>query len=256
MWFDANYMKSNQSKCHFIFPSNSPELFWIRVGEQVIWESQHEKLLGLGIDKELKFHQHVKNICKKASAKITALARLIKILPLQRKKILFHSFVKSQFSHCPLVWMFNLSRVLNGRINRLQERGLRIVYGDYESSFEELLRKDGSVYHLNIQLVAVEMFKVKNDLCPELMKCLFKINPNPRAGQQTFVIPSVETVYMGKLSLSYFGPVVWETMLPEKYKTIETLNKFKDEIKLWIPDCKCRLCETWVPGVGKVDIYH
>ena len=176
----------------------------------MIWESQHEKLLGLGIDKELKFHQHVLNICKKASAKITALARLIKILPLERKKILFHSFVKSQFSHCPLVWMFNLSRVLNRRINRLHERGLRIVYGDYESSFEELLRLDGSVciHHLNIQLVALEMFKVKNGLSPELMKCLFKINPNPRAGQQTFVIPSVDTVYMGKLSLSYFGPIV------------------------------------------------
>ena len=97
---------------------------------------------------------------------------------------------------------------------------------------------------------------VKNGLCPELMKCLFKINPNPRAGQQTFVIPSVETVYMGKLSLSYFGPVVWEKMLPEKYKMIETLNKFKDEIKRWIPDCQCRLCETWVPGVGKVDTFH
>ena len=77
------------------------------------------------------------------------------------------------------------------------------------------------------------------------MKCLFKINPNPRAGQQTFVIPSVDTVYMGKLSLSYFGPIVWEKMLPEKYKRIETLNNFKDEIKRWIPDCKCRLCETY-----------
>ena len=247
MWFDANYMKSNQSKCHFIMPSSSPELFWIRVGEQVIWESRHEKLLGQGIDKELKFHEHVKNICKKASAKVTALARLIKIVPLWRKKIIFHSFVKSQFSHCPLVWMFNLSRVLNARIDRLLERGLRIVYEDYTSTFDDILKRDGSVriHHKNIQLVAVEMYKVKNNLCPELMKCLFQINPNPRDGH-TFVIPNVHTEYMGKLSLSYFGPVVWETMLPEKYKNILTLDKFKDEIKGWIPSCKCRLCKEWV----------
>ena len=147
-------------------PSNSPEHFWIRVGEQVIWESRHEKLLGLGVDKELKFHEHVKTICKKASAKLTALARMIKILPLERKKILFNSFVKSQFSHCPLVWMFNLSIVLNSRIDRLHERGLRIVYNDYTSSFDDLLIKNGSVriHHRNIQLVAVEMYKVKNDL--------------------------------------------------------------------------------------------
>ena len=61
---------------------------------------------------------------------------------------------------------------------------------------------------------------------------------------------------MGKLSLSYFGPVVWETMLPDEYKQIETLEKFKEEIKKWIPDCECRLCEIWVPGVGKVKTYE
>ena len=82
---------------------------------------------------------------------------------------------------------------------------------------------------------------------------IFTVNPNPKAGQQTFLIPSVKTVYMGKLSLSYFGPVVWERMLPDSYKNIETLNKFKDEIRKWVPDCKCRLCENWVPGVGKVE---
>ena len=135
--------------------------------------------------------------------------------------------------HCPLVWMFNLSRVLNERINRLHERGLRIVYGDYESTFDELLVRDGSVriHHRNIQSVALEMFKVKNDLCPELMKCLFTVNPNPKAGQQTFLIPSVKTVYMGKLSLGYFGPVVWETMLPDSYKNIETLTNSKMKLE-------------------------
>ena len=57
---------------------------------------------------------------------------------------------------------------------------------------------------------------------------------------------------MGKLSLSYFGPVVWEKMLPDEYKKIDNLDKFKTEIKKWIPICECRLCEEWVEGVGKV----
>ena len=136
------------------------------------------------------------------------------------KRVLFNSFVKSQFLNCPLVWMFNLSRTLNQRINRIHERGLRIVYEDYATSFDDLLKKDGSVriHHRNIQLVAVVMFKVKNGLCPELMQCLFQQKSSPRVGQQTFHIPNVSTVFMGKLSLSYFGPVVWEKMLPDKYK--------------------------------------
>ena len=40
----------------------------------------------------------------------------------------------------------------------------------------------------------MEMFKIKSGLRLELMKCLVKINPNPRTGLQTFVIPSDETV--------------------------------------------------------------
>ena len=121
------------------------------------------------------------------------------------------------------------------------------MYEDYTTTYDDLLKRDGSVriHHKNIQLVAVEMFKVKNDLCPELMKCLFQINPNARDGH-TFVIPNVNSEYMGKLSLSYYGPVVWETMLPEKYKNILTLDKFKDEIKGWVPICKCRLCKEWL----------
>ena len=49
---------------------------------------------------------------------------------------------------------------------------------------------------------------------------------------------------MGKWSLRYFGPVVWETMLTEKYKIIDNLTKFENGIKDWIPDC--RLCKTYV----------
>ena len=251
MWFDANYMKLNQSKCHFLISTNSPEHLWIQVGEQVIWESLYKKLLGVTIDNDLKFTQHIQDICKKAGAKVTALARMIKVVTMDQKKTLMNAFIESQFSHCPLVWMFCPSRKLNNRINHIQERGLRIVYNDYTSTFSDLLAKNGSVtvHHRNIQLVAILMFKVKNSLCPEIIRDLFNLNTNPNV-KKTFFIPHVKTELMGKLSLSYFGPVVWETMLPNEFKDIEQLEKFKGNIKKWVPECKCRLCKPYVDGVG------
>ena len=252
MWFDANYMLLNQPKCHFLTSSTSPEQLWIQVGEQVIWESMKEKLLGVTIDKNLLFNHHVQILCNKASAKVTALGRLIKIVSMEKKKMLMNAFIESQFSYCPLIWMFCHSRRLNNRINHIHERGLRIVYDDNVSSFEELLRKNNSVciHHRNIQLVAIEMFKVKYGLCPEVMRVIFQINSNHEG--KTFIIPSVHTEYMGKLSLRYFGPVVWEIMLPAHYKKITVLEKFKEEIRNWIPDCNCRLCKNYVSGVGYV----
>ena len=248
-------MKPNQPKCHLLAPSHSPEMLWIQVGEQIIWESRQERLLGVIVDKELKFKQHVENLCKKAGAKVTALGRLVKIVSWEKKKILMSAFIESQFCYCPLVWMFCHSRQLNKRIERIQERGLRMVYEDYTSTFEDLLKKNGSVtvHHRNIQLVAVEMFKVKTGQCPEIMKDLFQLRQAPD-GTSKFIIPAVKSEFMGKLSLRYFGPVVWETMLPDTYKEINVLGKFKEEIKKWVPECSCRLCKTYIRGLGFTEI--
>ena len=66
-----------------------------------------------------------------------------------------------------IVWMCH-SRANNGKINRLHERCLRIIYSDKQSSFETLLEKDGtvSVHKQNLQILATEMYKIKNDLSP------------------------------------------------------------------------------------------
>ena len=65
LWFENNYMKLNEDKCHFLTSGNIEQL-WVRVGQRMIWESHEEKLLGIIIDKDLNFNSHLKMICKKA----------------------------------------------------------------------------------------------------------------------------------------------------------------------------------------------
>ena len=59
--------------CSFFWSKNAIEQMYIEVGDQVIWESLEEKLLGITIDKKLKFQIHLRDTCKKAGAKVTAL---------------------------------------------------------------------------------------------------------------------------------------------------------------------------------------
>ena len=106
IWFEANYMKLNQGKCHFMLAGNTPESLWVKVGENLIWESSHEKLLGLIIDKNLNFEKHLTILCKKVSGKASTLSRMVMILPFDKKRLLLKTFVESQFSYCPLIWMF------------------------------------------------------------------------------------------------------------------------------------------------------
>ena len=81
--------------------------------------------------------------------------------------MLLWAFIESQFSYCPLIWMFH-SRTLT---NRLHEKTLRIVYGDYKSTFDELLEKDSSfsIHHKNIQTLAIEISKFLNGPSPQIM---------------------------------------------------------------------------------------
>ena len=72
------------------------------------------------------------------------------------------------------------SRTMNNKINRLPERSLRIVYSDQSSTFEELLEKyeTFSIYHKNIQSLAIEIYKFVNGLSPEIMNSLFHLKEN------------------------------------------------------------------------------
>ena len=136
------------------------------------------------------------------------------------------SFIESQFTYCPLIWMF-CSRSMNNRINRLHERALRIVYNDYANSFESLLVKDGSVtiHNRNIQRVALEMYKIRNGLAPDFICDLFVKNQMPT--RSDFIRPKMRTTAYGKNSFATFGTIVWDKMLPSDIKSLENITAFK-----------------------------
>ena len=56
------------------------------------------------------------------------------------------------------------SRQLNQKINKIQERALRITYKDTESTFSERLQKDSAVtiHTKNLQILMIEMYKTRN----------------------------------------------------------------------------------------------
>ena len=63
-------------------------------------------MLKVIMDRELKFDEHVTQICKKTGNKLNALTRMANILNLFPKSTIFKSFIKGQFSYYPLLWMF------------------------------------------------------------------------------------------------------------------------------------------------------
>ena len=251
-WFKNNRLKSNADKFHVLISTNKPVS--VNIGNYTIENSRCEKLLGVKIDANLNFNDHISDLCKKASRKIHALARVTPFMALEKRKLIMNAFFTSQFSYCPLIWMCH-SRTNNRKINILHERCLRIIYNDRQSSFNELLNKDSSVsiHTRNIQRLAIEMFKFYNSLSPPLMNNIFKLKeeiPYNLRHVSEFSTPLINSVYHGTESISFLGPKIWD-ILPEKLKNMETLDAFKKEVKTWKPDnCPCRICKVFIEGVG------
>ena len=251
-WFENNYMKLNKDKCHLV-SGHKFEHLWINVGDTKIWESDSLTMLGVRFDRNLKFDNHVNEICKKAGRQLSALTRLANILPFQKVRILMKSFFDSQFSYCPLIWMF-ISRSTNHKINRLQERSLRILYKDDISSFSELLQKDHSVtvHTRNIHFLATEMYKVKNNRSPNFIRELLSKWESSYSLRHSnkFATPRVNSVFWGEETIRYIGPKIWD-LLPLDIKLSSTLKSFILKVKKWKPDkCPCRVCKVYVPSLG------
>ena len=134
-------LKSNADKCHLLVSSS--DAVNLRVSEYDIKDSEGEKLLGVKFDNKLTFEKHITDICRKASRKIYALARITPDMDLSKRRMVMNAFFNSQFNYCPLIWMCH-NRATNRKINSLHERCLRILYNDKQSSFKMLLEKDSS----------------------------------------------------------------------------------------------------------------
>ena len=207
-WLSDNQMQGNSGKCHLILSTSEPAQ--IQIGESLIESTNCEKLLGVKIYSQLSFDKHIKTVCKKASSKLRALARVTPYMAIEKKKVLMNSFFDSQFNYRPLVWMCH-SRRNNTKINNLHERCLRLIYSDKKSSYEELLGKDGSVsiHQRKIQVLAAEMYKVKSGYTPKIFSDLFnqrEIGPYNLRRHLEFTVPLTRTMYDGTESISYLGP--------------------------------------------------
>ena len=95
-----------------------------------------------------------------ASAKIKGLGRIRNRLNLSQAKILYNSFILSQFNYCCLVWML-CSKTLQNKITQIEKRPLRIVYNEPNLNLDKLVELDKSttIHIKNIITLLTEVYK-------------------------------------------------------------------------------------------------
>ena len=113
-----------------------------------------------------------------------------------------------------------------------------------------------TIHERNLQKLAIEMFKVKNNLSPIPVQEIFKTNENTYDLRKKgyWEAPNVKTVNYGLESIRYRGPKTWE-ILPEQIKEAKSLLEFKTKVRNWKPQgCTCRLCKDYIFNLSRVNL--
>ena len=146
------------------------------------------------------------------------------------------------------------SRKLNNRISNIHERALRIVFRDYESTFQQLVKQNRSVsiHQRNLQILATEIFKTKNGLNPVIMKDVFKFK------NLTYLFRNAESRNRSTVNSVKYGTKTITSLsaktskiLPNNYNELTSLSTLKSKVKNWETDqCPCKLYKTYIQRLG------
>ena len=136
-----NNLKANSGKSRLLQTmTTSKDEDFIKIDDTYIKNSSSKKLLGVLIDNEVTFNEHVSKICKKANNKLHALSWISKYMTKDKLRTIMNVFFCSQTAYCLLIWMFH-NGTLNNRINKLQERELRLVHNSNTSLSTSFFKK-------------------------------------------------------------------------------------------------------------------
>ena len=240
-WFSDNGMAANPSKFQFLICSTTDiQDVELRINENVIIKSEpFVKALGVYIDNRLTFNEHVKQCCTKGARQLNALARISRNLSIEAKKQAFRSFILSNFTYCPLVWHF-CGSTNNSKIEKIQERALKIVYSDYKAEYNELIAKFGTDTMLMSRLknIVLEVFKSLKHANPVYIQDIFinKDQPYDLRNPHLLVQKKTNTVNFGLRSFGYLGSKIWND-LPARFKDKDIsnidINVFRSQLREW-----------------------
>ena len=161
--------------------------------------------------------------------------------------------IKSQFTFCPLIWMF-CSRTSMNKLNNIHEKCLRPVTNGYDSKFNELLESSHelSINNTCISYLMIEVHKYLQWQSPELMTDILTLRKNPHIlSIHLFGSENPLSVHFGVDAIAFRASHMWQRV-PIAIKDSSTLGIFKLKILWSCDDCPCNLCARFIANVGSI----
>lgn len=192
---------SDSNMCHFITEvlkwsaDNNMNINWTKTKEMIIGSAANSqipplivdghqisrvnmyKLLGVCVNSDLKWDNHVNAICSKASSRLYFL-KLLKRCSVSKDDLLhfYTSFIRPVLEYACPAWHSSLTSDQRKRIENVQRRALLIIYGDID------------YFYLCTSVKLDSLFNRRESLCRSFFEsmlcadnCLHYLLPAPRS---------------------------------------------------------------------------
>ena len=246
-WFQVNKLSVNAKKTNYMLlgtkKNTKPEYnlqLYLNSDRHSTVRTPLEKVpstkfLGLQIDQNITWKEHIDNIVKTCSRNVGIINKLKNFLPHEALYTLYCSLILPYINYGILAWGCACSSYIND-LFKIQKRALRIISAsDYRSSTNPLLIRYNtlSVRDMYTFELGLFMYKHDNGLLPSVFDDLFikqsKIHDLNTRNKDRLRLPFIKRAFCEK-SIKYAGTKLWNNV-DNSIKSSSSINQFRHVFK-------------------------
>ena len=243
-WFQANKLSLNAKKTKYILfhkprkkiPLNLPSL---KINDFEITREQSIKFLGVLIDENLTWKNHIYLLENKIAKNIGVLFKASKLLNTNCLKNIYFALIHSYINYANIVWASSCQTGLKNIFLRQKQAARIIFHKDRLTHSRPLMNSLNAlnVYQINLYQISVFMYQVKNGIVPNIFNSNFSSvdhSYSTRFSLNSFQLP--RSLKTSKFSINIRGPKIWNQFLTNEEKNNPTILSFKRNLKKKILD--------------------
>ncbi|KAI2660988.1 RNA-directed DNA polymerase from mobile element jockey [Labeo rohita] len=241
-WMTNNFLLLNSDKTEILLigpKNNTQNLLTYNLqldGCTVTVTSTTVKSLGVILDSNLSFENHISHVTKTAFFHLRNIAKLRNMLPVSDAEKLVHAFMTSRLDYCNALLggcpasSINKLQIVQNAAARVLTRSRKYVH------ITPILK---SLHWLPIRFrisykIALLTYKALNGLAPAYLTSLLpRYNPSRSLRSQNsglLVVPRIAKSTKGGRAFSHLAPKLWNS-LPDNVRGSDTLSLFKSRLK-------------------------
>ena len=241
IWFQANKLSLNANKTRYVFfhkPKKKDDiplrLPILRINNSEIKREQSIKFLGVIIDENLTWKNHIEILENKISKNVGVLFKASKLLNTRCLKNIYFALIHSYVNYANIAWASSNKTSLKNIYFKQKHAARLIFHKDRMSHSRPLMKKLNAlnVYQINLYQTISFMYQVKSCTLPKIFNDNFSSvdhSYSTRFALNSFQLPRSSKT--SRFSIAQRGPKLWNEFLTNDEKNCSSHFTFKQILK-------------------------